>query len=126
MGPIGADALEVDEAALRVRVNQAHAYAIADVEAFLSALDAPLDRRIEDADPRALRRRAGDDALELLPDAARQQQAAAAFRTSRSTFCAPSSLSVHAIASAPSSSCAYGIGRPASAACTSRCVMRSG
>jgi hypothetical protein len=35
--------VEIDEAALRVRVDQADAHAIADVEAVLPALDAALD-----------------------------------------------------------------------------------
>src|SRR5439155_26782547 len=43
------------------------------VEPLLTALDAALHRRVEDADPRALRRGAGHDAVELLADASRQE-----------------------------------------------------
>ena len=67
------DTHEVDEAALRVRVHELHAHPVADVEPLLTTLDATLDRRVEDADPRALGRRAGHDAVELLADAARQE-----------------------------------------------------
>src|SRR5215475_9387655 len=67
------ETLEVDEAAFGVGAQQPHAHAVADVEPLLTALDTALYRRVEDADPRALRRSAGNDAVELLTDAARQE-----------------------------------------------------
>src|SRR6185369_6722484 len=64
---------EVDETALRNRADQADTHAVADIEAFISALDAAFDRRVQDPYPGALGRRAGHDAVELLTDAARQK-----------------------------------------------------
>ena len=60
---------EVDEASLRVRADQAHAHAVADVEPLDSALEPPFHRHAREPDPRALRSGAGDDCVELLPDA---------------------------------------------------------
>src|SRR5262249_45247098 len=64
---------EVDEAALRVRAHEPYAYLVTHVESLLTPLDAALHRGVEDADPRPLRRRAGDDTVELLSDPAAQE-----------------------------------------------------
>src|SRR5512140_700451 len=72
-GPRCAGAGEIDEAALRVGVDELHPHPIPDVEPLRSLSDAALDRRVEDAGPRPLGRGAGDDAVELAPDLAVEQ-----------------------------------------------------
>ena len=67
------DTHEVDEAALRVRAHEVDADPVAHVESLLAPLDAALHRWVEDANPRTLRRRAGDDTVELLSDPAAQE-----------------------------------------------------
>jgi hypothetical protein len=67
------DAGEVDEAPLRVGVDQLQAHPVPDVESRRSLLDAALDGRIEDARPGSLGRGAGDDPVELLADVLAQQ-----------------------------------------------------
>src|SRR5207245_2114810 len=61
---------EVDEAAIDVHRRELDRYEIADVEAALAFDQLPLDRRVRDANKRAFRRRAGDDRVEPLADAA--------------------------------------------------------
>src|SRR6476660_5689655 len=65
---------EVDEAPLRVRPDQAHAHAVADVEALESSLETALHGHAREADPRTFRSGAGDDRVELLPDAIREPE----------------------------------------------------
>ena len=65
---------EVDEAPLRVRPDQAHAHAVADVEPLESSLQTPSTGMLESLNPRALRSGAGDDGVEVLPDAIREPE----------------------------------------------------
>ena len=53
---------------LDVGRHQPHPYPVAHVQALLASDDLPFHRRPEDAHVRALRRRAGDQRLEDLPD----------------------------------------------------------
>src|SRR5262249_13451708 len=62
------DTHEIDEAALWNGAHEPDAHAIADVEPFLTALDATLHGRVEDPNPRALGRGARHHAVELLAD----------------------------------------------------------
>ena len=65
---------EIDEAALDVGADELDAHAFADVEPRLAADDAAFDRRRDDAHPRPLVGRAGDDAVEDPADAIGEQQ----------------------------------------------------
>src|SRR5262249_55265489 len=65
---------EIDEAALRVGVDEPHAHPVADVEPLLTSLDPAFHGWVEDTDPRALGGRARDDAVEFLADAFREKQ----------------------------------------------------
>src|SRR5262245_55088710 len=65
---------DIDEAAIRVRVHQSNAHAIADVQPLEPTLQAPLDRRRPDPDPRTLWRGAGDNRVEFAADLRRQPQ----------------------------------------------------
>src|SRR5438132_8834076 len=71
--------LEVDEAALDVCVHEAHADAVADVVAIIAGFQLAFHRRMPDAHPRALLRRAGNDAVEQCPDAALEKELSCGF-----------------------------------------------
>src|SRR5436190_8665276 len=68
------DAREVDEPALDVGADELHPHAVADVETLGALLELALDRRLEQPHPGALLGSAGDDAVELLPDALFEEQ----------------------------------------------------
>src|SRR3954471_10260498 len=59
---------KVDEAVLDVHAGELDANVVADVESALAAHHPAFDRRRADAYVSALRRRAGDDPVELLAD----------------------------------------------------------
>ena len=67
-------AREVDEAALRIGVDQLHPHPVSDVEPFPASLHAPFHVRIQDPHPRALVGGAGDERVEALADTALEQQ----------------------------------------------------
>src|ERR1051325_3185269 len=64
---------EIDEPSLHVGAHQLHAHAMPDVESFRAVHELPFHRRMKDAHPRPFLAFAGDDGVELLADARRQQ-----------------------------------------------------
>ena len=121
-------AREVDEAALDVGGDEAHLDAVADVEAVRAAHELPSTGGLEDAHPGALLGGAGDDGRRSARRCAGSSSSAAAdLRTCRSTLSAASSCS-RAVAGELGELLGRvgAAARPASAALSSRWVIRSG
>src|SRR5437763_1830991 len=67
-------ALEINEPFIDVSVSELHAKPVADVELLLTADQLSFDGRREHADEGALRRRTGDDRVELFADSRRDDE----------------------------------------------------
>ena len=60
--------LKVDISVLHIRADQLHSEPVTDIQAFQTALQSSFNGRMQNTDPRAFVRCAGDDGIELLPD----------------------------------------------------------